>query len=82
LVAFANEFVDDAADDIRREAIEGRIGSALDKIEDSTRFGSLVKIGVASTLIASAFLALLAFGAQYFGIDLVDAIGSSPEAQP
>ena len=74
LIAFANEFAEDLRPEIERQAIDARITQAAERIDRAGSFVSLVKFGVASTLITSAFVALLAFGAQYFGVDLVDAI--------
>jgi hypothetical protein len=74
LLAFASTYVEENRPKIEKDAITLRIEQAADSIESSGGFLSLLKVGVASTIITSALLALLAFGTQYFGIDLVDAI--------
>lgn len=78
LLAFANTFLEDERPRIEREAITSRIESAARSIEESGSFLSLLKIGVVSTVVTSALLALLAFGTQFFGIDLVDALRPPP----
>lgn len=78
LIGFANSFVEDEKPIIEKEAITDKVSDAVQKIENSSSFYSLCKIGVTSTLISSSFLALLAFGTHAFGIDLVDALKGSP----
>lgn len=80
LISFANEFVLNERANIIQDAMTGRAEDAFSKIEGSGGFLSLVKVGVVSTLITTGLLALLAFGVQLFGLDLVDALGiGSPE---
>lgn len=74
LIAFANEFVSDERASIIQEALTGRAEKAFLQIEGSGSFWALVKVGVTSTLITTGILALLAFGVQLFGLDLVDAL--------
>lgn len=74
LLAFANTFLEDERPRIEREAITARIEAAARSVEQSGSFLSLLKVGVVSTIITSALLALLAFGTQFFGIDLIDAL--------
>ncbi|MEG3662092.1 hypothetical protein [Celeribacter halophilus] len=74
LIGFANSFVEDEKPVIEKNAISAELLEASQSIKASASFVSLLKVGVASTLITSALLALLAFGTQYFGIDLVDAL--------
>lgn len=74
LIEFATGFVEDERPQIAVEAVTGRVEAAARKVEQASSLRSLVIVGVVSTLITSAFLALLAFGTRVFGIDLVDAI--------
>lgn len=82
LLSFASQFVDGERAEIERQAIAGRIDKSVMRIEESLSFMSLLKVGITSTVLTSAFVALLAFGAQYFGIDLVDALTSSDAELP
>ncbi|MBU0645633.1 MAG: hypothetical protein KJ731_08110 [Alphaproteobacteria bacterium] len=74
LIGFANSFVEDEKPQIEKAALSKEFLEASRTVKSSASFASLIKVGVASTLITSAILALLAFGTQYFGIDLVDAL--------
>lgn len=68
--------VDQARPQIEREAVEGRIDAAANKIEGSASFISAIKAGVVSTLINTAVLILLAVGIRLIGIDLLSAYES------
>lgn len=80
LIGFANSFVEDQRPFIAKEAVAGELIEAAQKIRKSGSFWSLLIVGVSSTVITSVLLALLAFGTQVFGIDLIDALrGGSTE---
>ncbi|WP_152612480.1 hypothetical protein [Leisingera sp. ANG-S] len=87
LIGFANSFVEDQRPFIAKEAVAGELIEAAQTVKNSGSFWSLLKVGVVSTIVTSALLALLAFGTQFFGIDLVDALkggstGSTPPELP
>ncbi|CUH54412.1 hypothetical protein [Shimia marina] len=81
LIGFANSFVEDERPGIEQEAIKGSVSDAVHGIKKAGSFWSLLKVGVVSTLVTSALLALLAFGTQVFGIDLIDALQGTPESK-
>ena len=76
LLAYSSQMVDQARPQIEREAVEGRIDAAANKIEGSASFISAIKAGVVSTLINTAVLILLAVGIRLIGIDLLSAYES------
>ncbi|WP_131725715.1 hypothetical protein ACTTAL_16095 [Rhodobacter capsulatus] len=74
LLSFANAIVEQQRPGIEAEAISNELRMASDAIKDSGSFLALLKVGVASTIISTALLALLAFGTDRFGLDLLDAL--------
>ena len=79
LIGFANSFVEDERPNIQRDAIAGELVEAAHSVKNAGSFWMLLKVGVVSTILTSALLALLAFGTQVFGIDLVDALNGKSQ---
>lgn len=80
LIGFANSFVEAEKPEIEKNAVAGELKEAAMKVVKASSFISLVRVGVASTLVTSVLLALLAFSTQLFGIDLVDALHNSRQS--
>jgi len=82
LLAYANQMTENAAAEISKDAIRGRIEVAAQKIEGHGTFWSSVKSGIVSTLINTAVLILLAIGIRLIGVDLLSAYQSLGNPAP
>lgn len=76
LIAFANQTVDEARNEISEEAITARIERAAREIGSQGSFKNQVLSGVTSTAITTLVLIILVIGIRLFGIDLIDGLGA------
>ena len=79
LIAYATVYVDGARGEIEQGAVAGRIEAAAKRIEAASGFLPQLKVAVASTIVTTAILVILAIGVRLLGIDLIDAVSKLSE---
>lgn len=74
MAEYGEGYVEDVRRQIAVEAIEGRISEAALRVENSGKWTKQIVAGVASSIITTALLVLVAIGVQAAGIDFIDFI--------
>jgi hypothetical protein len=84
LAKYGEVYVEDARPQIERQAIQGRMEDAAERVERAGHWGRQIVTGVASSVATTVVFVLLAIGLQAAGIDLIDILnrihpgGSTP----